>query len=280
MENYDTIENKKMINIWDKKRVGLKKMKLYDVIQYRQSIRNFQMKPLEEKVLEKIICYQKTMKALYPDITCQIEIHNAMEKSWKKKKSPFQVKAPYYLSLYSSTEQGYLLNAGYVLEELSLYLNTLGIGTCYQGAMKVSDNKKSELEEVLVMALGYPSRYLYRELGTAKRIELKKECIFKEEPSKEVLTILRAANLAPSSMNNQPWKFVVYKNRIHVFSHKSNSFIPIITKLHTIDMGIMLNHMFLAAEELWLKAEFSQLDNISNQLFKDYKYIMSMLISE
>lgn len=70
MENYDTIENKKMINIWDKKRVGLKKMKLYDVIQYRQSIRNFQMKPLEEKVLEKIICYQKTMKALYPDITC------------------------------------------------------------------------------------------------------------------------------------------------------------------------------------------------------------------
>ena len=60
-----------------------------------------------------------------------------------------------------------------MLEELSLYLNTLGIGTCYQGAMKVSDNKKSELEEVLVMALGYPSRYLYRELGTAKRIELK-----------------------------------------------------------------------------------------------------------
>ena len=95
-----------------------------------------------------------------------------------------------------------------------------------------------------------------------------------------MLTILRAANLAPSSMNNQPWKFVVYKNRIHVFSHKSNSFIPIITKLHTIDMGIMLNHMFLAAEELWLEAEFSQLDNISNQLFKDYKYIMSMLISE
>lgn len=45
-------------------------------------------------------------------------------------------------------------------------------------------------------------------------------------------------------------------------------------------MGIMLNHMFLAAEELWLEAEFSQLDNISNQLFKDYKYIMSMLISE
>lgn len=269
-----------MTSAWDKKRVELRKMKLYDVIECRQSIRNFQMKTLEDEVLEKIFFYQKKMRNLYPNITCEIEIHDAMGESWKKKKSLFQVKAPYYMSLYSSAEQGYLLNAGYVMEELALYLNTLGIGTCYQGVMKVSEGKKEGLEEVLVMALGYPSRYLYREPGTAKRIELRKECVFKEEPSKEVLTILRAANLAPSSRNNQPWKFVVYKNRIHVFSHKPSNLLPVFTKLQMVDMGIMLNHMLLAAEELWLEVQLLELDNISNQLFKNHKYIISMLIAE
>lgn len=250
-------------------------MNLYDAIQVRQSIREYQRKPLEKELVENFYKYASEMLPLFTEIPIKVEITDAAE---QKKKHLFQVKAPHYISLLSRKEEGSQLNAGYVMEELSLYLASKGVGTCFQGGWHLFGEEKNGMSEVIVMAAGYPKRYLYREEGTAKRLPLSKLCVFKEEPGEELRTILKAASLAPSSLNSQPWRFVVYKNRVHIFMQKPSLQAEKMQKLHTIDMGIALNHMMLAAEELWVEAELQKLENISGQSFKNNHYIVSLII--
>lgn len=250
-------------------------MNLYDMIGKRQSVREFQTRQLDESVLNGFVRYEREMLALYPDIPYQLEVTcNINERHGS---GLFAVKAPYYISFLTEESQEAYLNTGYVMEELSLYLAAKGIGTCYQGLLKVC-KEKNGLKEVLVMAAGYPQKYLYRTDKTIKRLPLNKLCVFKEEPSSELMTILKAAVLAPSSLNGQPWRFVVYNNRVHVFMQKVNTKIPAMQRMRMIDIGIALNHMMITAEELWVEAELKEIDNISNQSFKNNRYITSLFL--
>lgn len=253
-------------------------MNLYDAIGLRRSVRDFQMKPLEEADMLNFRKYKTDILPLYPEIPVKIESVGYEEIRHKGKKGLFYVKAPYYISFLSRADEGYLLNAGYIMEELSLYLASKGIGSCYQGNMRIIENDDDGLCEVMVMAAGYPRHYLYREEGSAKRNSFSKLCAFKEEPSKELMLILKAAALAPSSFNSQPWRFVVYANRVHIFVQKTVFPSVAMEKLHMIDMGIVLNHMMVTAEELWVEAELSRVENISVQSFKNNVYITSLFL--
>lgn len=251
-------------------------MNLYDMIGKRQSVREFQTRQLDESVLNGFARYEREMLALYPDIPYHLEvICNIDEK--RQGNGLFVVKAPYYISFLTQESQEAYLNTGYVMEELSLYLAAKGIGSCYQGLLKVC-KEKDGLKEALVMAAGYPKKYLYRTDKKIKRLPLNKLCVFKEEPSSELMTILKAAALAPSSLNGQPWRFVVYNNRAHVFMQKKSTKIPAMERMRMIDIGIALNHMMITAEELWVEAELKEIDNISNQSFKNNSYITSLII--
>lgn len=250
-------------------------MNLYKMIGMRRSVRDFQMKPIEDAVIVAFRKYQKEILPLYPDIPFKIEITSNLNDNLKR--GMFSVKAPYYISFLTNEDKGALLNAGYMMEELSLYLASKGIGTCYQGMSKIV-KEQDNLKEVLVMAAGYPKHYLYREEEAAKRMAPGRVTAFKEEPTPEIMTILKAALLAPSSMNSQPWRFVVYRNRIHVFMQKMDAGIPALERMHYMDIGMALNHMMIAAEELWVEAELAESDNISNQSFKRNTYITSLLL--
>ncbi len=76
-------------------------------------------------------------------------------------------------------------------------------------------------------------------------------CAFKDEPGEQVKAILRAARLAPSSFNSQPWRFVVYSDRIYIFAKKTRPFSGKESEaFKEFNIGIMLSHIMLAAEEL------------------------------
>ena len=149
---------------------------------------------------------------------------------------------PYYISILSEDSKEGQINAGFLAEQLVLFLACHGIATCYQGTLRFFTNKKEEggLKELLVIAVGYPGCYLYREENSAKRIPLAKQCCFKEEVGKHMMTILKAANLAPSALNRQPWRFVVYGNRIHVMTRADTFFSKRFGIRNFVDAGIAL----------------------------------------
>lgn len=253
-------------------------MNLFEAIQVRQSVRSFQQRAIERSDLDNIFKFKDEIVPIYPDIINDMECIETLEDSWGRANGLFVVKAPYYLSYMSEEVKGHYINAGYIMELISLYLSAKGIGSCFQGGLKVVEEPDEGMKEQIVLSLGYPVHYPHRVVGTAKRMPLSKICVFKEEPNKNITTILKAAALAPSSMNNQPWRFVVYNNRIHVFLKRSNIASLVLNRWQEIDIGCTLAHVMIAAEEQWMNIEFKEIPSISEQFFKNYEYIISILV--
>lgn len=252
-------------------------MNLYNAISMRKSVREFEKKEIEEKDIQCLERFTRELTPVFPEISYEIVFHG-MEEQQQKKRGIFSAAAPCYLSYVAEDSWMSRVNAGYMMEQIVLFLTCRGIATCYQGNVKFLEAGESEKKELVVAALGYPVHYIYREEGTAKRIPLAKQCLFKEEPNKNVMTILRAANLAPSAYNGQPWRFIAYNNRIHVMVQKENVLVAKPGTKRMVDIGIALAHMAITADELWLDIEWKVLENVQSQNLKRNNYVITMLM--
>lgn len=246
-------------------------MNLYEVISKRKTIRKYKKDKVSDQILKQILAFGRTVSALDDQIVTKIEIADNT-KGTVVLKGIGKVEAPYYLLLFSEDKKGYDFNAGCVMEQMVLYLSAKGLGSCYQGGVKI-EMGQTDLKLVMVVAFGFPEGMLYREAALAKRLPLKELCVFKEEVEEPVKLILKAARLAPSSLNTQPWRFIVYKDKIHVFVCRELFHTPVFSALREINMGIMLAHMMLAAEEMWMELHFIQEEGFKKKAYKNGEYI-------
>ena len=70
--------------------------------------------------------------------------------------------------------------------------------------------------------------------------------------------------------------FVVYDNRIHIFSKKRGS--DELNRLEELNFGIMFANMMVVAEELWLDVDLIRLDNISQKSFPNNNSVLSAIL--
>lgn len=256
-------------------------MNLYEAIYQRRSVRSYNMEPLEEKTLAHIENFMKSLRAYRDNIEYEIKIvENLKEDSGLG--GAFQVKAPYYLILTSEFKQDYLINAGFIIQQMVLYLTAMNIGTCYQGAIKPKSKLKSKLKHdfVIAIAFGKSSKDIYRTPEKAHRLSEERITVYKEEVDDLMKTIISAGIYSPSSMNSQPWRFVVYKNRIHVFCKKARFLSVILNDMKLLDIGVMLANLSQAAEELWLSDSFVEVDSFKEKNFRNNEYITTVVLKE
>ncbi len=248
-------------------------MNPYEAIYVRKSVREFQKKQLTEEDRKQIVEYMDTLVPLVEDVHWQIQIAEEEKEFF----GLWKVKAPAYLVFScETTDQAAYCNAGYILEQLLLYLHTRDIGSCYQGGLKWKKMPGDGMHVLMIVAIGY-SDDISRRQQDFKRRHLNKLVQGREDYSTDVLQILEAGRLAPSAMNMQPWSFVVYHNRIHVFLE--TGLLKKETKYSKmLDMGILMCHMALAAEELWIDARFSRLESLTEKKVRKYEYVATMLI--
>ena len=254
-------------------------MTLYEAVFQRYSVRQYNMSPISPDILGKIVRFYESITPLFPGIETEIGITESM--SGKKVLSGlFLQKAPYYLTFYSQKRDRAEMNAGYICEQISLFMLTLGIGSCFLGSAKLLSAPKSrgDKEAVITMAFGTPRGKLTRRSEEARRLPLKVLCLFKNPPTQWMTQVLEAARLAPSALNRQPWRFVVVGNRIHTFSKKNSMDRP--KRLVEFDFGAMFSHIAVASEELWLDVDLIRLDNISQMSFKTSHYVLSAIVRE
>lgn len=252
-------------------------MTLYETIYVRRSVRSFKMDIVPEELLKNVEKFKNEIDPFYPEISTKMEIIRYTD--FKEQfKGSMVVKAPYYLAIYSEEKEGYMINAGYLMEQVALYLSMRGFGTCYQGNATKKDNSNTPPHKfIMILAFGYAKGKSYREKNTATRLKLSELCTFKDDIGKQTKTVLEAARLAPSSMNTQPWRFVVYENRIHIFLKRPSLGLPVLTRWNEFDMGIMLSHIMLTAEELWVDISMKKLDNITHKTIPNNQYITSVI---
>lgn len=254
-------------------------MNMYEIIFSRKSIRKFHQEIIDWEVIEDILDFANNLPMLSKDIKVEFKLISNIERN-QGFNGPFAVKAPYYISLSSEKKDDYLLNAGYLMQQLSLYIETKELGTCFMGAARPGWGLKNTMkfDYVIALAFGKSKEPLYREPSLAKRSPESELVVYKEEVSSDVRKMLDAARLAPSDLNSQPWRFVVYKNRIHIFAKKNPWFAKPMDRLKMIDMGIMLANMMIAADELWIDLKLSKSEAIMSKSLQNNEYVLTVLI--
>lgn len=254
-------------------------MNMFDTIFSRKSVRKFCQEKIEWEVIEDILKYADSLPMLIKDTKVEYKLVSNIEQK-QGFYGPLAIRAPYYICLSSEKTENYLLNAGYLMQQLNLYIESKGLGTCFLGAANPGRNLKKTMkyDYVIALAFGKAKESLYRDPSDAKRLPEKDTVVYKEEVSSEIHKLLEAARMAPSSLNNQPWRFVVYKNRIHVFARKTPWIAKPADKLKMIDMGVMMANLLVAAEELWIDVKVTKSDTIMNKSFQNNEYILTVLI--
>jgi nitroreductase len=235
------------------------------------------MQPLAPERLEMIRSYCDGVVPLLGDMEAEFSILS-YEDRVVRTVTPFLVKAPHYLVIYTHSRPKAGMNVGYVMEQIALYLVTQGIGSCFIGSpiLKRKYHTLGDKEQMLVMAFGESREESTRKPVEAKRRSLEELCVYKETPRQWIKQLLEGARMAPSAMNAQPWRFVVYDNRIHIFSVKKKY--EKFNRMDEINFGILFANMMTVAEELWLDVDLIRLDNISQMNFPNTEYVLSAIL--
>lgn len=254
-------------------------MNLYQMIFKRRSIRKFKNDQVPGQLLKDILYFGDCVSRLHGSIQIKMEISENLD-GHLPVKGLWKVEAPYYLIFHSEEKDGYLTNAGYILEPILLYMTSKGLGTCYLGNTRVSGPGIAGMKQMIAIAFGYPKTLLYRDPATAKRLPLKELCVFKEDVEDSVKNVLKAVRLAPSVMNTQPWRFIVYHDKIYIFSCREFLPSPPLIMLREISIGIMLSHLTIAAEEMWMNIKLEVEEVMEKKSYKSGAYVATAFLKE
>lgn len=214
---------------------------LYDMIFKRKSMRKFdETLFLTEEELTEIKQETEKLIPLINDIRVKFEI--------VKKTNTTAKRGEYCLLMYSEKKPHYLLNAGYLLEQMDLFFASRDIGVCWYAVAKPKEVQVQGLDYVIMLAFGKSRQQDFRN-DVAQFKRKSREEIWQGDFDSGVTEAVR---LAPSACNTQPWRIVSDNDYIKLYrSTMIKSFIPA-SKLpyyNSIDMGICLFFLEIAMSQ-------------------------------
>jgi len=228
------------------------KQALYNAIFTRRSVRKYKLTPLPGERLQALQQFLGEIQPLDPAILTLFAVVHQGEVS-----DPFRIRAPHYLCLYSENKGNYLMNAGYLLQQVDLYLSSQGLGSCWLGLARPSVQVPTivdGLHFVIMLAFGEAEGPVHR----SSRADFNRKSLNAISDIPESEDILEPVRLAPSASNNQPWFITGRLNELIVLRRKSNLVQSMVYHhLNQIDIGIALCHLALALEMRGMKADFS-----------------------
>lgn len=218
-------------------------MNYLQLVQDRESIREFRRKDLDDDQLKEIKDYFSSCKKLCPDMDVKLGMfdHEAAEKLANiAGYHGHIISAPYYLVLFSEIAEHYLENAGFMCEDMILKLTEMDLDSCW-----LTFQSGEEIKEALdlhtprhpaaLIAFGYGKRELKgnrldikspsdvhftpRDGHIAPKINMSDFVFYKtwgESPVFDNTIIdeglhdaLYAASLSPSFLNRQPYRLLL-----------------------------------------------------------------------
>jgi nitroreductase len=204
-------------------------MTLYETIFVRRSVRKFDEKTLDAATLDEI--------KQYADSAAQLSGQSARFEIvvGDKLKGGF---SPYALLAFSDGSDAALINIGYTLQGVDLWLQSRGYGSIWCG---MATPKDPPADYRILLGFGNTSVALRCNESEFKRKKL-------SDVSNADNAIARAARIAPSAVNFQPWKldFADGKVTIHANVRGVGKILP--GKLYLFDLGIVTKHVEVALE--------------------------------
>lgn len=220
-------------------------MEIANMIDKRRSVRSYTGQPVDEEMLRDIRDFIAQAKPLDPNLPVCGEILGR-----EHVKCVFPWVTPQVLAIYTDRSEGALTNAGFLFQQVDLYLQSLGLGTCWLGMGRldastgVALRREDGLEFAMMLAFGHHKGKAPRSgAGDFKRRSLREIA----DPADERL---EPARLAPSSVNSQPWYFVCEGEVFHGFCVRQGVLKKhALSDMNQFDMGLALAHLYVANPE-------------------------------
>lgn len=221
----------------------MKNPQLYNAIFQRKSIRKYDMTSLPADTLGKLKEYVSRAKPLDEGIRYEFVFLGSDDV-----KNLLPIKAPHYICVYSQIKGNYLMNAGFLLQQVDLYLSANNLASCWLGMAKPTKEVPKQingLEFVIMLAFGNTTEPIHR----ANTSEFKRKSLSDISSVAGADSFLEPVRLAPSSSNTQPWFFSGNVQVMTVSRKKLNLLkAPFYGKMNQIDIGIALFHLWLSVE--------------------------------
>ena len=218
----------------------------YPMIFKRKSFhlfRNAGSEKLTPEELKDIEAAYADFEPLYPDIRTAIRIVPAAKVNFKRD-------AEYCILIYSEKKDNYLMNAGYIGEQLDLYLVSRNIGTLWFGIGKPDVASYDGMDFVIMIAI----RKISDETKYRKDMFKSKRKPLEETWDGDPLGVADIARFAPSACNSQPWFVRNDGEKLTVFRYKKpgkRGIMPAaaVAYYNRIDIGIYLCFLELCLTE-------------------------------
>ena len=251
-----------------------------DAVRQRRSVRTYSKKPVPQELRQKLLEYAAGLVSPWGHGISVRFIEKTPDERGDKLGTYGVIKgAETYLAVVTQRGEHAAEAIGYGFEQLVLYAQSLGLGTCWLGGTfrRSAFAAQLELKENEIFPILSPVGYAAEKCGAFERAfraslradsRLPWEKIFFKNGFAAPLTEADAGQfripfemtrLAPSAVNRQPWRVTAEDGAFH-FYKKSFSGAPAgETDMQRIDVGIALCHFDMAARELDLAGKVERL---------------------
>ena len=210
-------------------------MNIANMIPRRRSVRAYRAERIDNAVLADLLRYMEGLVPLIPGAKVVGRIiptdHGNFLQKWK---------TPHFIAIFSDGSDDGLLNVGFMYQQLDLYAQSIGLGTCWVGLGNLTDKESAPegMKLAVMMAIGLPDNVPERTAADFKR---KPMAEIADQPDDR----LEALRLAPSATNSQPWYVTHEGDTLHLFREE----LGLIRqrthgRMNKIDMGIGLCHLY------------------------------------
>ena len=212
------------------------------MIPHRRSVRSYHPEPVGEMPMTGIRAFLAELQPLIPGAKVEARIipteHASFLQKWRN---------PQFFAFYAEESEDALLNVGFMYQQLDLYLQSIGLGTCWVG-LGWPDEKLEPAPEgmklAVMMAFGHPAEVPQRSGADDFKRRTMEEISDLPDPH------LEPVRLAPSATNSQPWRFVHEGADLHIYREKLG---PLkqrtLGRMNVIDTGIGLAHLYVTHPE-------------------------------
>lgn len=211
---------------------------LREIIFKRKSTRSYTGEPVPQDQLDAIRSYMERLVPLFAQIPVQMQILPAEEvrcmQPWK---------TPHFIAVSTEDSPDALMNVGFMLQQMDLYIQSLGLGACWVGLGRPRKALSDSLTHAILMPFGVAAEPVWRE----------EKSQFNRRTPDEIADLpdlrLECARLAPSATNSQPWYFLHQGEQLHVYQVVQGPLKRMtLGKMNCIDMGIALCHLAIACD--------------------------------
>ena len=210
-------------------------MSIATMIPRRRSVRAYKADAINVATLADLRAYMTNLTPLIPGAKVEGRIiptdHGNYWQKWK---------TPHFIAIFSDGSDAALINVGFMYQQLDLYAQSRGLGTCWVGLGSLTDKEPipEGMKLAVMMAIGIPDDVPERTSADFKR---KSMAELSDQPDDR----LEPLRLAPSATNSQPWYVTHDGDTLHIWREELG-LIKQRThgRMNKIDMGIGLCHLY------------------------------------